>query len=45
MEIASEQLGYFDISSNAWVVEPLQVTISIGASSRDLRLEGVLQLH
>lgn len=45
MEISAEQLAYFDIVTNAWKVEALEATVMVGASSRDLRLEGTLRVQ
>jgi beta-glucosidase len=44
-DVDAKQLGYFDVEANAWKVEPVEVTIAVGASSRDLRLEGSLGIR
>ncbi len=40
--IPSEDLAYFDTASGDWVVEGGDYTVSVGASSRDLRAEVVV---
>jgi beta-glucosidase len=42
--IPSEDLAYFDSASAAWTVESGDYTVSVGASSRDLRAEVVVSV-
>jgi hypothetical protein len=39
-----EAFWYFDTAKNAWVVEPGEFEILVGASSRDLRVSGKVTL-
>ncbi|NMC04762.1 MAG: glycosyl hydrolase, partial [Candidatus Lokiarchaeota archaeon] len=38
--IGKKDLSFFDESSKAWVVEPGEFKVLVGASSRDIKLEG-----
>ncbi|WP_393053138.1 beta-glucosidase [Streptomyces sp. LN549] len=38
LHIARSDLAYFDIGADAWLVEGLEYTIEVGASSRDIRV-------
>jgi beta-glucosidase len=42
--IPTEDLAYFDSASAAWTVESGDYTVSVGASSRDLRAEVVVSV-
>ncbi|MBT8453758.1 MAG: glycoside hydrolase family 3 C-terminal domain-containing protein [Deltaproteobacteria bacterium] len=38
IEIPLRDLAYFDVSTRAWVIEPLEYRVHVGTSSRDLPL-------
>jgi beta-glucosidase len=40
-----EAFWYFDVARNAWNIEPGEFEILIGASSRDIRLTGLVTLE
>ena len=40
IEIAAEDLAYYDTVSGGWVVEPIAHSVEVGRSSRDLPLSG-----
>jgi beta-glucosidase len=45
MELDSRAFAFFDPKSNGWIVEPGEFEILAGASSRDIRLSGILNLE
>ncbi len=40
LEVAAEDLAYWDVAAGAWRVEPIEYGIHVGSSSRELPLEG-----
>lgn len=40
LEVAAEDLAYWDVAAGIWRVEPIEYGIHVGSSSRDLPLEG-----
>ena len=44
MQFSTRELACWDVTADRWVVEGGEYALSVGASSRDLRLAGVLAL-
>jgi beta-glucosidase len=40
LEVAAPALAYWDVKTGGWQVEPIEYGVHVGASSRDLPLEG-----
>ena len=45
IDLPIEELAYYNIMLKSWVVEDGQYRILIGSSSRDIRLEGNIEIH
>lgn len=45
IEVPGEDLQYFDVDADAWVIEDGTYRVELGSSSRDLRLRGEVALH
>jgi len=43
-EISPEQLAYFDVEKNRWVVEEIEYLVYLGFSSKDLRLKASFKI-
>ncbi|MHA7268352.1 glycoside hydrolase family 3 C-terminal domain-containing protein [Arthrobacter sp. HLT1-20] len=43
--VPRDEFAYYDTTSEGWVVEELKYVFRVGASSRDLRLDGSIQIH
>jgi beta-glucosidase len=42
LPLRAADLAFYDVATRTWVVEPITYTVAIGASSRDIRLEGTV---
>jgi beta-glucosidase len=42
--LRAQDLAYYDVTRKAWVVEPIDYVVSVGASSRDLPLTATLSV-
>jgi len=43
--LTAQDLAYYDVGRSAWVVEPVEYVISVGASSRDLPLTATVYVE
>jgi beta-glucosidase len=43
--LTAQDLAYYDVGRSAWVVEPIEYVISVGASSRDLPLSATVYVE
>ena len=42
--LTSQDLAYYDVGRTAWVLEPTEYVLSVGASSRDLPLSATVSV-
>ena len=45
IDVSADDLSYWDTESGAWRLDETMLSVSVGASSRDIRLEGSLALQ
>ena len=45
IDVSTDDLSYWDTESGSWRLDETMLSVSVGASSRDIRLEGALALR